>query len=205
MERLLAALALCSAVSAWSQETCVPAHVDQPKNEASASAKSLANLLKSPGSLRAEVAGLLNTARENLAQAQPPGNACSHLCRVGPPTGILLSVVPQKFLTTYADSSRCEERLRQTSDQPLRFGPRRARSADEFAAWLSDLAQGRGPDGAVLYRACDGTCSPRYSAMVVPDRDGLVATVDVVCGPARDKADNTYIVSSVYRWACVAQ
>ncbi len=205
MGRLVAVLALWSAVSAWSQEPCTPDHVDVPKKQGSASAKSLANILKSQGSVRTEVTGQLRNAQEGVTQAKPPADGCSQLCRAGQPARILLTIVPQKFLTSYADALKCDERLRETSNQPLKFGPRHARSTDELAAWISDLSQGRGPDGAVLYKQCDGTCSPRYSAQVVQDGDGLIATVDVLCGPARDKDDNIYSVSSAYRWACNAK
>ena len=201
--RLVAALVLCAPVSAWSQQHCTPDHVDLPKKETSATAKSLANILKSPGSVRAEVAGLLRSARDELAEAKPPRDACSSPCRVAQPTRILLNIVPEKLLTTYSDFDKCDERLRQTSRQPLRFGPHRVRSVDELASWLSDVSQGRGHDGAVLYQECDGKCSPRYAAEVVPDGDGLIATLDVVCGHARDKDDNSYSVASAYRWACV--
>jgi hypothetical protein len=34
------------------------------------------------------------------------------------------------------------------------------------------------------------------------DADHFVATLDVVCGHARDKADNSYTVGSGYRWVC---
>jgi hypothetical protein len=203
MQRFVAALALCAGVSGWCQEPCTPDHVDLPKEQTSATAKSLANIVKSPGSLRVELAGLLRKAREQVTKAKPPGKACSSACGVAGPTRIHLSIVPQKLLASYADFRKCEERLRQTSNQPLRFGPRHARSADELAAWLSDLSQGRGRDGAALYRECDGRCSPRYSAQVVQDGDGLIATLEVVCGHARDRDDNTYIISSGYRWACV--
>jgi hypothetical protein len=204
MGRLVAALVLCSAVSAWSQEPCTPAHVDLSRTQATATAKSLANILKAQGSVRAEVTRQLRNAREGATQAEPPDDACSHLCRVGQPAQILLTIAPEKFLAVYADAHKCEERLSQTSAQPLRFGPRHAGSTDELAAWISDLSQGRGLDGAVLYKQCDGSCSPRYSARVTQDGDGFVATLDVVCGPARDRNNNMYSVASGYRWACIA-
>ena len=116
-----------------------------------------------------------------------------------------MSVVPSKFLSGYADSQKCEELLKQTSSRPLRFGPRRARSEKELTAWLSDVSRGNGQDGALLYEKCSGKCSPRYFMDVAQDGDGLVANLDVVCGPARDKTDNTYAVSSGYRWACRAK
>lgn len=203
-ERLILALVSYGAVSAWSQEPCTPTHVDLPRTQASATAKSLANILKAQGSVRAEVTGQLRNARNDAALVRPPEEACSRQCRVGEPPQILLTITPLKFLDTYADANKCQQRLRQTSNQPLRFGPRHARSTDELAAWISDLTQGRGPDGKVLYNQCDGSCSPRYSARVTQDGDGLVATLDVVCGPARDRDDNMYSVASAYRWSCVA-
>jgi hypothetical protein len=202
---LVTALAFWSAVSAWSQEPCAPDHVYAPKEQANATAKSLANMLKAQGSVRTEVTGQLRNAQEGVTQARAPADGCSQLCRASQPARVILTIVPEKFLTSYADARKCDERLRQTTSRPLKFGPRHARSTDELAAWISDLSQGRGPDGAVLYKQCDGTCSPRYSAQVVQDGDGLTATVDVLCGPARDKDDNTYSVSSGYRWACIAK
>ena len=94
MRRLVVALAFCSAISALSQEPCTPAHVDLPRTQATATAKSLANLLKSQGSVRAEVTGQLRDARQGATQAKPPGDACSHLCRVGQPAQILLTIAP---------------------------------------------------------------------------------------------------------------
>lgn len=195
---------MCWAVSGWSQAPCAPEHVDLPRMQAAATAKSLANILRSQGSVRAEIAGQLRDASKGATQAKPPADACSHLCRVGQRAQILLTIAPQKVLTEYADASICEERLRQTSNQPLRFGPHHARSTDELAAWFSDVSLGRGQDGQALYKQCQGSCSPRYSARITPEGEGFVATLDVVCGPARDRDDNMYSVSTGYRWACIA-
>ncbi|HTS51695.1 MAG TPA: hypothetical protein VMH26_00315 [Burkholderiales bacterium] len=54
----------------------------------------------------------------------------------------------------------------------------------------------------MLYQKCGGSCSPRYFMDVFQDADRFVATLEVVCGHARDKADNSYAVTSGYRWAC---
>ena len=115
-----------------------------------------------------------------------------------------MSLVPNKFLSDYADEQKCEELLKETSVHPLRFGPRRTRSEKELGTWLSDISQGRGDEGTVLYRKCTGKCSPRYLLDMAGDGDGFVANLDVVCGPARDRTDNTYAVASGYRWACRA-
>ena len=205
MKRLLAVLVfLCVALPAWSQQRCAPNHIDVPKEHASATANSGANLRNSPESLRAQLLRLLGNARERVAEAKPP-KACSPSCRVaGRSAHIVVSVVPEKFLSGYADAQKCEELLKQTSSRPLRFGPRSARSEEELTAWLSDVARGNGRDGALLYDKCSGKCSPRYFMDVAQDGDGFVANLNVVCGPARDTTDNTYAVSSGYRWACRA-
>jgi hypothetical protein len=198
------ALCACASVPAWSQQFCTPDHVDVPKEQVRATANFLANLARSPGSLRAELARVLNSAREELTQATPPGDACSSPCGVAGPIRVLLSIVPSKFHSSYPGSDRCEEQLAETKNQPLTFGPHHARQQDELANWLVDVAQGRGQDGAALYQKCSGRCSPSYFMDASQDGDGFVATLRVVCGHARDKNDNTYIVSSGYRWACAA-
>ncbi len=205
MERFLAVLVLCVALPAWSQQRCAPNHIDVPKERARATANPGANLRKSPESLRAQLSRLLGNAREQVAEASPP-KACSPSCRVvGRPAHIVMSVVPKKFLSGYADAQKCEQLLKQTSSRPLRFGPRRARSEKELTAWLSDVSRGKGRDGALLYDKCSGKCSPRYFMDVAQDGDGFVANLNVVCGHARDKTDNTFAVSSGYRWACRAK
>jgi len=206
MRPVFAVLAVFVPVAAWSQQPCSPDHVDVIENHASATANYGENLRKSPGSLRAEVSRLAGKAEDEAAKADPAsGNACSSSCPVvQEPAHILLSIVPNKFLSGYDEEQKCEELMKQTSSRPLRFGPRRARTEKEVGAWLSDVSQGHGEDGTVLYSKCSGKCSPRYLLDVARDGDGFVANLDVVCGPARDKTDNTYAVSSGYRWACRA-
>ncbi len=203
--RFAAALALCMGIPAWSQQPCTPDHVDLPKEQTTASAGVLSNLSKSRGSLRSEISRLLGNAREQVAQVKPTGNACSSACRMVTPAHIQFRVAPNKFLESYADFDKCEKLEKQTSSQPLRFGPHRAGSMDELAGWLSDVSQGDGQDGAALYQKCGGKCSPRYSMDVIPDADRFVATLEVVCGRARDKKDNSFTITSSYRWACATR
>jgi hypothetical protein len=58
------------------------------------------------------------------------------------------------------------------------------------------VSRGNGKDGALLYDKCSGKCSPRYFMEVAQDGEGFVANLDVVCGTARDKADNTFAIAS---------
>ena len=200
--RFAAALALCLANQAWAQQSCTPENVDLPKEQSTASAGLLANASNSRGSLRSELSRLLGNANKQIAQAKPPANACSPACRAKTPAHISFKVTPNKFLESYGDFDKCEKLEKQTTNQPLRFGPHRAETMDELAGWLSEVSQGDGPDGEVLYEKCGGKCSPRYSMDVASDAGKLVATLAVVCGHARDKKDNRYKIASGYRWAC---
>src|SRR5262249_12264370 len=153
---------VCVCARAWSLAACNPDHVDVPKERASATAGSVANLRDAPGSLKAELSRLLSDAREDVTQATPRGKTCSQSCTaVGRPR-ITLSVIPNKFLKNYGDAEKCAQRLTQTSLQPLKFGPHRAKSEKELGEWISEVSQGNGKDGKLLYQKCSGKCSPRY-------------------------------------------
>ena len=194
---------LCVAIPAASQQRCAPSHIDVAKDKGTASASSSANLLKSADSVGAQASLLLRKAQEQRGKAKPPeGKACSANCAVRQTALVTLRVVPKTFLKKYADAEKCEGLLKQTSSRPFKFGPHRARSEKELTAWLSDVSRGKGRDGTALYAKCDGRCSPRYFMDVARDGDGFVANLEVVCGPARDKTDNSYDISSGYRWAC---
>jgi hypothetical protein len=204
MKQLLPILMLCVATPAWSQQPCAPSHIDVPKDKRTASASSSANLVKSDKSIAVQVSRLLREAQEQRPKVKPPDRkVCSSACPVvGESALVTLSVIPTTFLEKYADADKCERMLKRTSTQPFKFGPHRARSEKELTAWLTDVSRGRGRDGKTLYAKCDGKCSPRYFMDVARDGDGFVANLEVVCGPARDKTDNTYDISSGYRWAC---
>src|SRR5262245_22166315 len=202
MKYLMAALALSVCARASFAAVCNPDHVDMAKERASATADSMANLRGAPGSLKAELSRLLNDAQQGVKRATPPTESCRQSCTaVGPPR-ITISVVPNRLLKSYQDAEKCVQRLTQTSAQPLRFGPRRVKTENELGNWIAEVSQGHGEDGALLYEKCDGKCSPRYFIEAAPDGHGIVGSMSVVCGPARDKDDNTYTVLSGYRWGC---
>jgi len=197
----VAVLALCNAGIVRSQ-VCTPDHIEQPKEYTVAAANIALNLLRAPNSLRAKSVKLLEEAKNSLSKAKPTRIECANGCRASGSPSIILVAVPNRFLTSYSDFKKCEDHLAETSLQPLRFGPHQADSTEELSDWLSEVSQGNGKDGALLYRECDGICSPRYSMEVVQQAGGLIATLTIVCGHARDKNDNTYTVSSRYRWTC---
>jgi len=203
--RLMAALTLCVCADGWSQSICDPDHVDVPKERASATADSMANLRGTPGSLKAELSRLLNDAKDGATRATPPtGESCPQSCTVVGPPRVTVAVTPNKLLKNYKNAEKCAQHLTQTSHQPLRFGPRRFKSESELGQWIAEVSRGRGKDGALLYQKCNGKCSPRYFIDAAREGNGLEASMSVVCGPARDKDDNTYTVLSGYRWGCHA-
>lgn len=199
---ILLALARSAESSAPTQRTCSPAYVDEPKGRTVATANPVLNVMGVRGSLRAESLRLLREAHESLVKAIPASSACPAGCRIAGTARVVLSAVPNKLLTSYDDFQKCANHMLQTSSRPLRFGPHRARSAGDLNSWLSEVSQGNGKDGSALYRQCDGLCSPRYSMEVVQEGGEFVASLDVVCGHARDTNDNMYTVSTRYRWAC---
>lgn len=202
MRYLVAAVGLCLCARAAS--VCNPDYVEVLKERANATAGSMANLRGAPGSLKAQLSRLLKDAQEGVTRVAPPttGNACAENCTVFGAPRITITVVPNKLLWHYADAEKCVQRLTQTALEPLKFGPRRVKSESELGEWVAEVAQGHGQEGALLYKKCDGRCSPRYFVDAAREGNELVASISVVCGPARDKDDNTYTVLSGYRWAC---
>ncbi len=184
------------------RSACEPDHVDTPRAQVLATANVVLNLVKAHGTVRAESVRLPRAAYGQRFQALPPLEGCSATCRASSAGRVRLNAVPNKFLTSDPDVARYAKQLLSTSEQPLIFGPHEARSVDELSAWLFEVLKGEGKDGIELYRKCDGTCSPRYSMELREDAGGFAATLSVVCGHARDRADNSYTISSAYRFAC---
>ena len=78
MERFFAVIALCVSLPAWSQQRCAPNHIDVPKERASVTANSGANLSKSPESLRAQLSRLLGTLE---SRSRRPGRRVARRVR----------------------------------------------------------------------------------------------------------------------------
>jgi hypothetical protein len=192
-------------MTARADDDCSAVVKDVPGEQVIADAGTWTNLRKAEGSLRYESERLLNAAEKKRAALQPPAGLCPAGCiPISEPEIVFISV-PQKFLDSYRDQQKCERLLKQTTAAPLAYHDRTFSSAAEFNDWFGDFSQGKGDDGRTLYRQCDGSCSPRYTCIIKQQGAALHVDADVICGPARDKSDDTYKLSSSYRWTCRKQ
>lgn len=166
-----------------------------------ASAAAWSNLRNQAGSIRFESGRLVASALSKLPQDNSSSASCKLDC-ASPKPAVMFTSVPNRFLKEYSDRDRCEQHLKKTKANPLQYTARKFRSLEEFNAWYGDFSQGKGKDGADLYKNCDGSCSPQYSTLIKPQGSVLEVDAQVVCGPARDKDDNQYKLSYSYIWTC---
>lgn len=170
------------------------------KRHALASASVLSNAANRKGSLRFESSALLTEALTQLdsSEAAPCPAECPK--RSG---AVSLKTVPHAFLSDYSDAPLCAEHLAQTSAAPLLYENRSFANLEELNTWVGDFSQGKGTDGKDLYQRCPGDCSPQFEYEITkPTPAAISATARVICGPARDKADNQYDLHVLTSAAC---
>ncbi|MFN8389098.1 MAG: hypothetical protein U0136_02265 [Bdellovibrionota bacterium] len=186
-----------------------PACGSTPKEVAvdtkTATAATWSNFRKSEGSLAYESEKMLSAANQNAAKASPPAELCSGGCSPSVPPLVVFRSVPNKFLSDYSDSEKCNKLLTETKARPLRFPNREFSSLAELNEWFGEFSQGKGKDGSALYAQCDGACSPQYTCLISQSGGKLHVDAEVICGPARDKDENLYKLSYGYRWSCQTQ
>jgi hypothetical protein len=179
------------------------------EDAAIATASTWANLRGSESSIAAVTKRMLEQAFSKLENAKPPDAAkCGSGCTLSGDASVLLTSVPQRFLKNYADADDCERLLKQTTSSPLLYSDKKFPDLEELNSWFSSFSQGKGTDGNDLYRRCSGSCSPQYKSSVIKkagnDASGsYVMSVSVVCGHARDKADDQYVVKVSAGMSCV--
>ncbi len=100
--------------------------------------------------------------------------------------------VPQKFLSEYKERAACEEELKKTTPNPIKFENLQFNDVAEMTSWFKDFSQGKGTEGEKLYKECPGSCSPQYCLEISEKTSELLINVEVICGHARDKDDNSY-------------
>lgn len=175
--------------------------MEQAGEQTVATASASANLLKRDGSLRREAERMLSEAARRLDDVA----TCAPSCKAVTPTTIRFSAVPKVFLSDYPDRTRCEQHLSRTKLSPLLYSDRRFSSIEQVSSWFGDLSQGKGTDGADLYRRCDGSCSPQFTLAIERAESGYQVNASIVCGHARDKSDNNYDLSYRFLWQCRAK
>ncbi len=160
------------------------------------------NIAEHPESLRAIAKRLLATAVESDAFKLAP--ACGDGCTAPPQARIVYKVEPTVFLPESDQQALCLNLEDETATNPLRFARREFPSLAKLNEWIMEFSQGRGEDGKALYAQCGGNCSPRYSFYIEQADGKLSISADVLCGLARDKKSDQYLVSTAVRWQCAS-
>lgn len=184
------------------EKKCADAYKDVELVRTLATASTWANLRGSAGSLKSESKRLLNDAFTRAANTQAPADSCPADCTAKTHPQVIFETKPNKTLSNYSDRAACLQRLATTTRTPIQYLNRRFATLDELSAWFADFSQGSGDDGADLYSKCEGSCSPQYRCEIERDGSAYKLNAHVICGEARDKDDNQFVLTSTYRWVC---
>ena len=194
-------LTLVASSPTWGAPKCTPLNKEVPVRSVVASAGFFANLRNADYSVGYATDTLLKESEVAVARLSAAENGCGHKCPHAV-VAIVFSSVPNITLGEYDERERCEALLSKTRRHPIQFPDRSFNGRTEFEDWYRDLTQGDGKDGESLYEQCPGRCSPQYSSLIFKRGDKLVVSTSVVCGHARDKDDDQYVLRSAVRWIC---
>ena len=163
------------------------------------SAGFIKNMAESPDSIRAIAARLLEVA---LAGENEPAAGCEPACPHGQTTQVIYRVAPVSFLADNKQHEVCLAFENQTAANPMLFEARSFSSVDDVNEWMTAFSQGRGEDGRLLYERCSSNCSPRYTFVIHEQDAGYEVKAEVLCGLARDKSNDQYLISTAVRHRC---
>ncbi len=187
--------------SAAADDACLePGHSRVIENTL-ASAGFFANLRYSEDSIHYQMDQLLDRAKNKLGIFQQKSSICANSC-AKPVVGIVFSSHPRYTLDNYSEADKCQKLFELTSKDPIVYKHRLFKDDEEAKEWYNDLSRGSGEDGEDLYDRCDGSCSPQYSSFIWSENGGLAVTTSIICGHARDKDDDQYVLSSALRAEC---
>lgn len=159
------------------------------------------NIAEHPESIRALAKRLLNSAMESSAFTESP--TCQDGCASGLKANIVYRVEPTVFVPEAEQQAMCLDLEKTTMVKPLEFPAKEFASLDKLNEWVMEFSQGRGDEGKALYAQCGGNCSPRYTFFIQQhENEKLSISADVLCGLARDKKSDQYLVSTGVRWQC---
>lgn len=182
---------------------CQHKSVLTPVNSLRASANIWDNWFGRRGSIQRESTALFEQALKRLDSVRPPSHSCPASCSLASTPSIVFHSAPTLYLDDYSDRRKCKEHLRTTSTTPLRYTEVIPKNVEAIVTWISELSQGKGESGRELYQYCDGSCSPQYNYHIRSSATSVEISADVICGHARDKSDNTYLISMQYQWDCI--
>ena len=202
--RMLICIVLLAAAPAGAQEprgACEGREIKSRVGEARSSASIFANVMNREGSVRREIAELLERAHQMPA----PAGGCPGECRTAPRPVTVIQSVPSKAKDDASNKAECAKNLAETSADPFRVSDKRFGSRDELYEWIQSFTQGKGDEGRALYARCADRCSPQYTFRIAQQSGGeMLLSASVICGQQRDKQDNTYMVSAENVWACTS-
>lgn len=196
------AFMMLNTVCVSAEVQCRDIYSDVPFKTEIAKASIWSNVMKTDDSVSTKSKELLQEAAEKIGLLRPPESLCPTNCALIDKPHILFSSTPKKVLESYDDKDVCEKMLKDTSSQPISFQNRRFSTVEDINGYYSNLCQGSGDDGEVLYQKCSSSCSPRYLSFIDKGSSGFLMTTKIVCGHARDKDDDQYELSAIYRWSC---
>jgi hypothetical protein len=136
------------------------------------------NLRNNEGSLRFETEKLLTQGLNILV----------------PAISLKMTSIPRKYKQKYRNEEYCKAKYEETIKNPLTYPNKKFSSSEDLNEWISDFSQGKGDDGENLYLKCDRDCSPQYSYLIIKKGADLLVDAYAVCGHARDKNDNTFLL-----------
>ncbi len=164
------------------------------------SAGFMKNMAEHPESIRV-VAEKLLTAALQTPEFEAPRN-CGDSGRGSLQPLVVYRVEPTVVLPEHEQQPLCLTLEKRTKSNPIRFDAKQFESVEKLNEWVMAFSQGRGDDGKALYEQCGGNCSPRYTFDIAKEADILTITADVLCGLARDKKSDQYLISTVVRRQC---
>lgn len=156
-----------------------------------ASAGLFDNFWKREGSFAAVSKTVIKQGFASLEKMKKKLAECSEC--VSKDAFLYLEVKPTHYLKQYSDKNLCLDYLDRTSKDNLKYAKEVA-DLEEVEDWIGDFSRGKGDEGEQLYRDCPGDCSPQFRFEVDNRENAFFINVQVVCGEARDKDDNNYIV-----------
>jgi hypothetical protein len=164
------------------------------------SAGFMLNLAAHPDSITAIAGRLLEEALSDETVAATA--ECRPDCPAATVSEVVYRVAPTVFLAEGEQNAVCLRFERETEHAPLRFDTREFATVEALHEWIMDFSQGRGEDGRALYERCSSNCSPRYTFVIAERPDGYAVKTEVLCGLARDRAEDRYRISTALRRTC---
>lgn len=175
---------------------------EQIMGSVQATASLFANMRNAEGSIRFESSKIFSKYLSLAKTAPPPPSLCPEPCKPSSSPLVIFSSSPNKTLDNYDEVEECSKFLVNTQNNPLIYPNRIFNSTDELSQWFNDFSQGKGVDGEDLYEKCPGLCTPALTAKISIAGSSYKVDTSVICGHARDRDDNSFVLKYGFKWSC---